>query len=98
MDENKKAEGIIEKKADGDTETGDKFSTSSLVEQADAAAERLARENDRKEALLRREEELMARKALGGISEGPAQPEPPKEETPKEFKDKFMKGELPFPK
>ena len=81
----------------GDSGAGNISEANSIVERADIAAERLAKENERLEANLKRQEAIMARQALGGMSSGPAQPETPKEETAKEFKDKFMKGELKFP-
>jgi len=98
MDEEKKAERVIEKKAVDDIDDGDKPSASSIVERADAAAERLEKASAEYKALIRRQEELMAKQALGGISSGPGKKEPPKEETPAEFKEKFLKGEVPFPK
>ncbi len=97
MDAEKKAERIIEKKAGGDSDDGNKPSASSIVEQADAAAERLGKENERLEANIRRQEELMAKQALGGRSLAPSQPEKPKELTDREFKDKFLKGEIENP-
>src|SRR3990167_3275916 len=96
MDEQKKAEGINEKRAAGDSHDGDDVSASSLVERADAAAERLAKENERLEANLRRQEELMAKKTLGGDTRL-TMPEKPKEETNREFKDKVVRGEIRFP-
>jgi len=98
MDEEKKAERVIEKKAAEDSDDGDKPSASSIVERADAAAERLAKENERIEANIRRQEELMAKQALGGVSSGPGKKEPPREDTPAEIKEKFLRGELPFPR
>ena len=97
MDAEKKTEGIGQKKADGDPDTGNNSETNSLVERADAAAERLETANKERKALLDREEQIMARKTLGGQSEGPRQPEKPKELTDKEFKDKFLKGEIENP-
>lgn len=96
MDEEKKAERIIEKKAGDDSDSGDKSSANSIVERADAAAERLAKENERLEANIRRQEELMAKQTLGGRSEI-SKPEKPKELTDREFKEKFLKGEIPNP-
>lgn len=96
MNEEKKAERIIEKKAGEDSEAGDKSETNSLIERADAAAERLEKANAEKKALLDREEAIMAKQALGGRSEI-NKPEKPKELTDREFKEKFLKGELPNP-
>lgn len=96
--EQKTTQGETEKGTDGDSNEGNQLEEPSIVIQARAEREKLAAENERMEANLRRQEELMARKALAGESRGPGQPEPPKEPTPKEFKDAFMKGEKPFPK
>ena len=96
MNEENKTERIIEKKAGSDSGDGDKSSASSIVEQADAAAERLALQNEKMEANIRRQEELMAKQTLGGRSVI-SQPEKPKEETPAEFKERFLKGQLENP-
>ena len=96
MDAEKKAERIIEKKAGGDSDAGNTSEANSIVERADAVAERLAKENDRAEAINRRTEELMAKQALGGRSII-QQPEKPKELTDREFKEKFLKGEIKSP-
>ena len=97
MNEEKKTERFNEKETSGDTGTGDKSSASSIVEQADLAAERLAKENERFEANIRRQEEIMAKQTLGGRSEI-SKPEPVKQLTDNEFYKKFLKGgtENPF--
>lgn len=71
--------------ADGNTQIGDQSSAYSIIEQANTAAERLERANKEKALLLAREEQLMARQALGGKSLPPQQPEPPKKLTPREY-------------
>lgn len=96
MNEEKKAERIIEKKAGEDTDAGNQPDASSIVERADAAAERLEKANEERRALLEREEKIMARKALGGDSTI-SKPEPKKEETPAEFKARFLRGEVDNP-
>ncbi len=96
MNDEKKAERIIEKKAGADIEDGDKRSANSIVELADAAAERLAKENERYEANIRRQEEIMAKQVLGGRSEA-RQPEKPKELTDREFVQEFIKGNIKAP-
>ncbi len=63
------------------------------LDRADQIAERLKRENDRKEALLNREESLEARRRVGGVAEA-GQQQKPKEETPKEYADKVMSGNV----
>lgn len=91
MNEEKK-----EQNTSADTREGNQQQSNSIVERADAAAERLGKENERLEANLRRQEEIMARQTLGGRSVI-GQPEKPKEETPSEFKEKFLKGLLDNP-
>ena len=96
MDEEKKTEGNIENTTGTNSDAWDKSSANSIVERADAAAERLAKENERLEANIRRQEELMAKQALGGRSTIEP-PKKPAELTATEFKDKFLKGELENP-
>ena len=63
------------------------------LDRADQIAERQKRENDRREAILLREEALAARKAVGGVTEA-GQPSQPKEETPLEYKNRIEKEGL----
>ena len=76
-----------------DTGDGDKSKTISELDRADSIVERQKRENDRREEILTREENLAARKAIGGESEA-GKPSEKKEETPKEYKDRIMSGKL----
>jgi hypothetical protein len=64
--------------------------TSELIDKANKAADRLKEENDRREKLLTREESLEARRILGGKSD--LQVEPVKTESPKEYKDRILRG------
>ena len=52
--------------------------------------DKIKQENDRTEALLKRNEELVARKLLGGQTDAGVQPVEPKEETPEEYKKRIM--------
>ena len=61
-----------------------------LIDNADRAADRLKRENDRKEGLLDREEKLRVKETLKGKAEGGK----PAEESPEEYKDKVMRNEV----
>lgn len=72
---------------------GDKSKTISELDRADQIAERQKRENDRREELLIREEQLQARKVIGGETEAGKTVEK-KEETPLEYKNRILKGEL----
>jgi len=69
---------------------GDKPTTPKVIVDANAAAERLEKANEERAKLLGREEELVARKYLGGGSEA-GQPVEKKEETPKEYKERIEK-------
>jgi len=87
MDEKKPVE---EEQTNEDSDDGVQPKEPSIVEQADSAAERLKTENDRKEKLLEREENIAARKALGGDRAGPQGDEKPKEESPEEYSKRIQ--------
>lgn len=76
--------------ANGNSGEGDKPKTVGLVEGANVAAERLETANKKQEELLDRQEELMAKQALGGRTEAGQQQEE-KEETPKEYNNRIDK-------
>jgi len=92
-DEKKEAEKPEEKPAAEDTGEGDKYETTPVIERAREEREKLEAANKKKEELLDREEQIMAKKALGGQTEA-GQVEEKKEETPKEYKDRVMRGEI----
>ncbi len=71
---------------------GDKPKESTLIDDANSAAERLEKANERKTELLRQEEELTAKKVLGGRAEGGIAPVE-KKETDEEYTAKVMRGE-----
>ena len=56
-----------------------------LIDAANEAAQRLKEENDRREAILKREQELEARRILGGNTSGNV-PEVQKTETAHEYR------------
>ena len=91
MNEEKTDENDKTENSAGDTGEGDKPETSSIVERADAVAERLEKANEERKAIIAREEEIMARKALGGKSEGATQPKSNEPMSDKEYKDYFLK-------
>ena len=68
--------------------------TISELDRADQIAERMARENQARKEILDREEALEARRRVGGVTEAGQIQEKPKEETPKEYKDRVMKNEV----
>jgi len=61
----------------------------SLVERAEAAVKAIKEQNDRHEELVKKEEENRAKQMLGGTTDAGQTPEKPKEETPKEYKDRI---------
>jgi hypothetical protein len=65
-----------------------------LVDEANEAAERLEKANERQAELLRQQQELETKRMLGGRSDAGQTPEKPAEETPKEYADKMMSGKL----
>jgi len=65
-----------------------------MIASAKEQADRLKRENDRKQELLDREEALMARQALSGRAEGGKQEEKPAKLTDKEYAEAMEKGEV----
>jgi len=69
---------------------GDDSQTLSELDRADQIAERQTRENDRREAILQREENLAARKAVGGVTEAGTTQEKPKEESPQDYAKRIM--------
>ena len=65
-------------------------STDKLIQQID----RLEKANSQASELLKRQEEIIARKLLGGDTEAGRQPEKPKEETPSEYARRIMANKL----
>ena len=74
----------------GDKEKGDKPKTPQTIVEANAAAEKLEMANKKHEELLARQEDMIARKILGGGSEA-GQAAEKKEETPKEYRVRINK-------
>ena len=64
-----------------------------LVERAEAAAKRIEDAIEKNEAILRKNQEIEAKRILGGKSEAAPEPEK-KEESPKEYADRVMRGEI----
>ena len=75
------------------TDEGIQSKTISELDRADQIAERQKRENDRREALLTREEALAARRAVGGMSEAGQAPVK-KEISDEDYANQVMSGEL----
>lgn len=68
--------------------------TPSLLEETKKVVEQLKTENDRREAIQKKEEELEARRMLGGKTDAGIQPPKPAEETPQEYAKRIMSGKL----
>lgn len=83
-----------EKEGAGDSEAGDKPGVYKPIDDANLAAKRMEDANKERRELLDREEEMIAKRALGGITEAGTAPENPKEETPLEYRNKVMSGAL----
>ncbi len=94
MDEQteKKTEEKKPEESTGDTEEGNKSKEPQVIVNANAAAERLEKANEERARLLGREEELVARKLLGGRAEAGQSPVV-KEETALEYSKRVDKGE-----
>ena len=69
--------------------------TTELIEKANLAALRMEEANKKHEELLMRQEQLAVERALGGKSEAGIPAEKPKEETPREYRDRIMKEGWP---
>lgn len=69
-------------------------STPSLLEQAKALKDEIKAENDRREELLAREENLKAKELIAGKTDAGMQPEVPKEETPADYVKKVLSGKV----
>ena len=91
MDEEKTTEEKKPEEPVKDPDGGAQSKTISELDRADQIAERQKRENDRREELLTREENLEARWKVGGTAEAGQTPDKPKEETPKEYNDRIDK-------
>ncbi len=92
MDETKEEEKPKEEQPATDTGEGDKPQTTPLIDDANLAAKRMEDANKEKRDLLDREEQLMAKRALGGTTEAGAQ-SAKKKETDEEYTDRFMAGD-----
>jgi len=66
----------------------------SAIDEAKELVERMERANKERAALLDREEQMKAEAMLSGRSVAGQEPEEPREETPQEYKDRVMRGEL----
>ena len=77
-----------------DKKVSKKSKAKELVERAEAAADRIEAAEKRAEERAVEEAEAKAEEILGGDSEAGAQPPAVKEETPEEYKNRVMAGEV----
>ena len=79
-----------------DSGDGDKPQTPKVIEEANAAAERLEKATEEMRKENSRHEEIMARKVLAGETEAGSAPKKEKE-TDEEYVERFKRGEVdPF--
>lgn len=76
-----------------DVGEGDKFETTPIIERAREERERMEAANKKKEELLNREELIMAKRELGGTAAAGSKEET-KEETPQDYAQKAIMGQL----
>ena len=88
--DDKKEEPVKESK---DTGEGIQQETISTLDRADQIVQMQKRENDRREALITREESLQAKRMVGGVTDAGQAPEK-KEETPVEYMKKVMANDI----
>ena len=92
MDEEKATK---EKKPETPTEpedAGSKYETTPVIERAREEREKLEAANKERERLLDREEQIMAKRALGGMSEAGQAPAKPEEISDEEYTNQVMSG------
>ena len=80
--------------SESDPSGRDKSGEDNPVIMANQAAERLERANQEKRELLKREEEMEARRILGGRSKGAEQVKQPEEEDPVEYSKRALAGNI----
>jgi len=86
-------ETVKEEQTTKDIGTGDKPKATTLIDDANTAAERLEKANERMAELIRQQQDLQATITLSGRAEM-TEPEKPKEEDPVEYVKRALKGEL----
>jgi hypothetical protein len=102
MDEQEKKEetkGSEEKETNANSNIGQSEQAErDVLAESKKIVDELKKQNEEKKKLLDREEKLLARqetlRALGGGSPAGQIPQPPKTDSPKEYADKVMRGEI----
>lgn len=94
MDEQEKKETNETQTSEEDSNDGNKPAEASLIEQANSIAERLEKANKEAGKILKEQQELEARRRLGGKTQGPEQVKTPKEESDSEYAKKALQGQI----
>jgi len=92
MDEEQKAQGQNQENSVGNNDEGDKPQSNSILDRVVKENERMEQNIKRQEEIIRKQEEISAKQILEGRTEAGTTPVV-KEETPKEYKDRVMRGE-----
>lgn len=95
MDEEKKQ--VLEEDQEGteaNSDVGDKPEENPIVVGANAAAERLGKENERLERNIKELKDLQAYNKLGGNTEGAPEKKEPVEETNSDYANNALKGKI----
>lgn len=93
MTDEKKKEEAPQEQIEGQS----KETSTSLIEKAEAAADRIEAANAKQEEIVSRQEYLQAQKILGGKSDAGSAPEKPKRLTDAEYFEASERGEVdPF--
>lgn len=93
MDEEETIQETATEKPVENKDDGSKPKPVKAIDELNAATERLEKANAEKKVLLDREDDNIARRTLDGETEAGGTTEK-KEETPKEYKDRILRGEV----
>lgn len=77
-----------------DTDEGSKYETTPVIERAREERERMEKATEAQRIENDRTEAIMAKQALGGTAEAGQPAEEKKEETPEEYRERVMRGEV----
>jgi len=83
-----------EDKSVSNTKEGDKSKKTSILDEANSISKTMASQIEEYRELIHRQEELMARQMLQGKADATIEGQKEKEESPKEYKDKILRGEV----
>jgi len=95
MDEEQETDKVEKEKPTKDSGEGDKPKTTTLIDDANLAAERLEAANARKAELIRQEEELLIKRRMSGTTEAGQKPEEKEKISDEEYANQAMTGVVP---